>query len=265
MGKISYVILSMLFCALAGCSTTHEKWGEHATLMPAWEHIKDSASSAANDPHTWTPLLGAVVFGLGDFDQKTSDWATRHNPLFGSDQNARSTSDSLESLSRANYFITALAAYSGQGEAWFMNKGQGLALGFTARRINGEVTNAIKFNTYRERPDTSDLYSFPSGHTSNATIYASLAAQNAAYMNLSPLQETLWKTSSYTIAGLTAWARVEGRLHYPSDVLAGYALGNFLGAFLNKAFINPSYQDNLQIDIKVAGVNERQLSFTYQW
>ena len=34
-----------------------------------------------------------------------------------------------------------------------------------------------------------------------------------------------------------AWARVEGDRHYPSDVLAGAALGHFLSAFIHDAFL----------------------------
>ena len=33
------------------------------------------------------------------------------------------------------------------------------------------------------------------------------------------------------------WARVEAGKHYPSDVLAGAALGHFLSAFIYDAFI----------------------------
>jgi membrane-associated phospholipid phosphatase len=40
------------------------------------------------------------------------------------------------------------------------------------------------------------------------------------------------------LAGGVAWARVEGRRHYPSDVLFGAALGHFLTAFIHDAFMN---------------------------
>jgi membrane-associated phospholipid phosphatase len=35
----------------------------------------------------------------------------------------------------------------------------------------------------------------------------------------------------------TAWARVEAGAHYPSDVLVGVALGNFMAAFFTEAFL----------------------------
>jgi hypothetical protein len=40
--------------------------------------------------------------------------------------------------------------------------------------------------------------------------------------------------------GGASWARLEGNYHYPSDVLLGAALGNFIGRFLNDAFIGPN-------------------------
>jgi hypothetical protein len=35
-----------------------------------------------------------------------------------------------------------------------------------------------------------------------------------------------------------AWARVEGEKHYPTDVLVGAALGNFITRFVHDAFMN---------------------------
>jgi len=35
----------------------------------------------------------------------------------------------------------------------------------------------------------------------------------------------------------TSWARVEAGMHYPSDVLAGAALGHFIAAVVNDAFL----------------------------
>jgi hypothetical protein len=35
----------------------------------------------------------------------------------------------------------------------------------------------------------------------------------------------------------TAWARIEAGAHYPTDVLAGAALGNFVSLFVHDAFL----------------------------
>ena len=39
------------------------------------------------------------------------------------------------------------------------------------------------------------------------------------------------------LAAGTAWARVEGGVHYPSDNLFGAALGNFVATFVHDAFL----------------------------
>jgi membrane-associated phospholipid phosphatase len=44
----------------------------------------------------------------------------------------------------------------------------------------------------------------------------------------------------YSIAAGTAWARVEAEKHYPSDVLAALAVGNFVATLFNDTFLQPA-------------------------
>jgi hypothetical protein len=53
----------------------------------------------------------------------------------------------------------------------------------------------------------------------------------------SPAAVTAGRISLGTITAATAWARVEAYQHYPSDVLAGIAIGHFFGAFVTDAFV----------------------------
>lgn len=257
-------IPSITFLLLSGCASSNP-WGQNATLAPGWKVIQDATVVAATDANTWIPIVGAAAFGLSGFDNRTPDWATNNSPLFRSVKRAQNASDTLESISRVNFFVSAMLAPSGDGWDGVLNKTKGLAIAFTTRRINGDMTNSIKFATNRVRPDNSDDYSFPSGHTSNSTVYASLAAQNVEYLNISQAQKDIWQYSSYTIAGLTAWARVEGNRHYPSDVLAGYALGNFLGVFMSQAFINPNLQESVSIEVSIQRSREQSLALNYRW
>jgi membrane-associated phospholipid phosphatase len=55
------------------------------------------------------------------------------------------------------------------------------------------------------------------------------------------------KIGNYLLASGVGWARVEGRRHYPSDVLAGAALGHFLTAFIHDAFMNLPEAGNADI------------------
>ena len=56
-------------------------------------------------------------------------------------------------------------------------------------------------------------------------------------------------------ASAVGWARVEAGGHYPSDVLAGAALGHFLTSFICKAFMGlPEGAPRLSVDPSKQGV-----------
>ncbi len=57
------------------------------------------------------------------------------------------------------------------------------------------------------------------------------------------------KITNFCLATGVAWARVEGERHYPSDVLAGAALGHFISAFIHDAFIGLPEDDDVDLAI----------------
>ncbi len=76
-------------------------------------------------------------------------------------------------------------------------------------KISRGITNSLKSITERERPDEDNFKSFPSGHVSDATIAATLAARNIDYFRISKPVKVAWQVSSYTVAGLTGiWRSV---------------------------------------------------------
>lgn len=89
-----------------------------------------------------------------------------------------------------------------------------------ALAVTGILTSAIKFTARRERPDKSDPYSFPSGHTS--TVFASATVLNEFYG---------WRVGVplYLLAGLTAASRMADGRHWFSDTVAGATLGMTIG------------------------------------
>lgn len=102
-------------------------------------------------------------------------------------------------------------------------------------------TYALKYIVKRSRPyitypdinalDTEGSPSFPSGHTSAAFgLATSLSLHYPKWYVVVP---------SFTWAGLTGYSRMYLGVHYPTDVLAGAALGvgtAWLGWKLNKAW-----------------------------
>ncbi len=81
--------------------------------------------------------------------------------------------------------------------------------------VNAALTSSLKMLVGRRRPGGGNR-SFPSGHTSSAFAAASLINDNSG---------GVIGVSSYGLAALTGYSRMEARRHYPSDVLAGAAIG----------------------------------------
>jgi len=82
------------------------------------------------------------------------------------------------------------------------------------------VTGVIKQTAQRNRPDSSDMRSFPSGHTS------------VSFASATVLQRELgWKVGipAYAVASYVGMARIEKQKHFLSDVAFGAAVGILAG------------------------------------
>ena len=80
-------------------------------------------------------------------------------------------------------------------------------------------TESVKRLADRNRPDGSNNYSFPSGHTANAFMAAEFL--NQEYRDVSP-----WiGYAGYTIATATGVLRMYNNKHWLSDVVAGAGFG----------------------------------------
>ena len=82
--------------------------------------------------------------------------------------------------------------------------------------VNSAATFALNVTVRRARPGSDRHSSFPSGHASTAFAAATLIDRNSGHA---------WGIPAYALAAVTAVSRVESGRHYPSDVLAGAALG----------------------------------------
>ena len=85
--------------------------------------------------------------------------------------------------------------------------------------VNAAVTELLKHSVNEMRPDRSDNGSFPSRHSSYAFTLGSIASHELC--RFSPF----WVIASQTAANAVAMQRVYASRHYPSDVLAGAAIG----------------------------------------
>lgn len=139
--------------------------------------------------------------------------------------------------------IVALYAY---GLVDKNNKVRNLSLRLAEATVYGSLINmSIKFIGGRSRPFfTESAYdfnpfkmnfeqtSFPSGHSTLAFAYSSVMAKE--YNNF------FWKFGWYSLAVMTAYARVYNNEHWFSDILFGSAIGLFVGEFVNNHLSNQS-------------------------
>lgn len=226
---------------LAGCGTlpNGRGWGEDAFTPIDIDRVSRAAHDAFFNINTLAPLTGALVFGVDDFDERASDWAVKHTPIFGSPRDARDASDDLKSALEIEAVITALATPSGDTfDKWIVSKGKGAAVELLAAGATDNVTSWLKDGTNRTRPDKTSDRSFPSAHASEAFSFTTLANRNIDTIRMPPGLRPAIKAGNLVLASGVAWARVEAQRHYPSDVLAGAALGHFLTAFIHDAFLN---------------------------
>jgi hypothetical protein len=256
-------IRNVLFCIVATLTSACALKDKHPVQSGYWPskaRWAEASRTALKSPGTWVPAAGAVIFQIDDLDEQLSDWAIRHQPIFGSTDNALEASDNLLSGPRLTMFGTAIAVPRGEGP-WESKFGRILLEQLIVTTTN-KTTVGLKELTGRLRPDGSDNMSMPSGHSSNSVAYATLAARNLKQLQLTPLQQRTFEIGVYSLAAGTAWARVEAGEHYPSDVLAGSALGHFLASLLHDAFIDQEYVQQVTLNLHDEGASF-QLVFRY--
>ena len=93
------------------------------------------------------------------------------------------------------------------------------------------VVFLLKTTTNVLRPDGSDRYSFPSGHSAAAFSSAVFLEEEYSY------RSRLYPIAGYTVASITGVLRILNDRHWISDVLVGAGIG-MLGTRLGYAVVN---------------------------
>ena len=264
---IILLAMASITLPLTGCGTLNNGrgWGQDAIYPVDLKKIPRAALNALVDPQTFVPAAGAIVFGLSKWDKKVSHWATDHNPIFGSTKNAEDDKLYLEIPLYTEVFITALATPSGDdSKDWVYSKVKGIAVEGAAELLTAGATSLLKDTTGRTRPNGGS-HSFPSGEASAAFSSVALSNRNLDSIELPQEVKIPLKVVNILMGTSVAWARVEAQAHYPSDVLAGAALGNFLSATVHDSFLNLPKERTYGFGIfPTKGGVMAQLFFTFQ-
>lgn len=214
------LICFALWSGMCGChSTPFKQLDERITL----QNVSHAAWKAATSLEVLIPAGGALVFGYvaDDWDDKVSSWATDNNPIYGTNETARQASD-----------IMLGASYLSPLKFWLARpdddtKGRDGLIGAGVIASNFATTEALKSIVGRERPNREDNKSFPSGHSSGSAVSTSIARYQLKPYGSQSGDHRFANTALSVLPYATGWARVEAEKHFPSDVLAGIALGNF--------------------------------------
>ena len=251
MRRLHHLLTVLAFALFAcGCTTlpSGRGWGAEATIRPGWARVQEAAIDAAKDPWVWGPTAGALAFQINSFDRRTSDWARENTPIYGSLENAERWSDDLRAACGVAMVGTLLATPSGTDTAeWLENKLKGGAVELAAVGATSLTTTLLKNTTGRTRPNGSNDESFVSGHTSSAAASCNLAGTNLDSIDMSDGTRLAANIGLDATVIATAWARVEAGAHFPSDVLAGMALGNFFGKFVTGAFLGEDSHQSVSL------------------
>ena len=219
-GVLAHLICLAVLAVVAGCASSPPRLGA-------------AALSAAKSPRTWVPLAGAAVLTVGGLDESVSDWAAEERPIFGG--SAQGASDDLRDAAVVGYLVTAVAVPADNAAERIRRAGWGLA----ALVAQGGAVQGLKDVVKRQRPNGSNDRGFPSGHTGMASSAATLGQRNLRTLTIAPGWRRGASFGFDALAVGTAWARVEAEKHHAADVLAGYAIGHFIAAFVSEAFIEP--------------------------
>lgn len=214
--------------------------------------LERATLDSLRDPATWAPAAAAATVAAGGWDRKISEWAVANTPIFGSPERALRWSDDLRAASDVMMLSTAVAIPD--PDAPWKSRAERILVEEGGAILSTSTTAVLKKATGRERPDGSDEESFPSGHASRAAAYAAATAGNLEELSLSPRARSWLEGSAYALAAGTGWARVEGGVHFPTDVLAGEALGNFLGRVVHDTFLGRAPNDAVWLAPEKGGI-----------
>ena len=116
--------------------------------------------------------------------------------------------------------------------------------------VTNLLVGGLKHAVGRERPDGSDDLSFPSGHAAGMfTIATVLHRRHGLKVGL----------PAYSLASFVAFSRVHGRVHNPSDVVVGAAIGTAIGLGVTRL------HDRGLAVIPYLGSDRKALTVGIQW
>ena len=181
----------------------------------------------------WWIGFGAVTAALIATDRRTST-------VFENSRGQVSWGNHLSNVGASYTLIPLVAGFYGYGVLRDDAKAREVGVLGAEALIDGLiVSQALKFAAGRNRPDStrekSQFFdggdSFPSGHATESFALASVIAAEYSHTKLVPI-------AAYGLAGLVSASRFAAQKHYAADIVAGGAMGWFIGRYVYKTHMD---------------------------
>ena len=221
-------------------------------LDDTW-HVLSSPTRWDQKEWLWAGLGTGTVIVVGALADKPIEKEFAKHRTRGNDN----FSKNVERFGAEYSFIT-LAAYELEGLALRDNRSLAVAQDGLASSVvaAGVITPSLKWIVGRSRPSSdkgphdfnpfSSSASFPSGHATQAFAVASVIAEH---------YDSPWvKIGSYGLASAVAYARMEQKAHWASDVLVGAIIGTVVGRTIVHFNHDKRYELSPIIDGNTVGV-----------
>ena len=231
-----------------------------------WELVLLDTKEVFTSPARWNSrdwlMLGGIAAGIGTvavFDEQI-EHAIRH----ARSDTATEIFDNIQPLGN-EYAIGIIGSFYLAGEIFKDPRAKATALdSISATAIaSGLIDNSFKYLVGRARPtDGKGAYnfqpfsghdSFASGHTTEAFALASVISEH--------YESPLIRFTAFGLAGAVGYARLNNNRHWPSDVLAGAAIGTFVGKVVVR--FNRKHRSVLIEPVLSSNVKGAELSFAW--
>jgi hypothetical protein len=217
MARLTLLMTIALF--FFGCSS--------ARLQHGWERTKSATSSAASDPASWAPALGATLLYATEYDDKITRHFIEH-PVINNEN---------DELMRNMVTVVTLSTAALVPDEKRETKVTRLAVEVGALQFSRWTVDVLNANIDKRNPNGDRYNAIGSHHAVEPFTGAAMTRRNVAEMDLPGWAGYAVAGSTYLMATGSAFIRVQEGGHSFADQLLNASIGHFIGLFFYDVFM----------------------------
>jgi hypothetical protein len=196
-------------------------------LQHGWERTKSATYSAASDPVTWGPAVGATLLYATGYDDKI----TRHfmeNPIMNNES---------DEVMRNMITVVTLSTAALVPDEKRTTKVTRFAVEVGALQFSRWTVNALNANIDKSNPNGDQYNAIGSHHAVEPFAGAAMTKRNVSEMELPDWADYTVVGPTYLMAAGSAFIRVQEGGHSFADQLVNASIGHFIGLFFYDVFM----------------------------